>query len=102
MLQAAGYYFGLGFGVLEVARGIGSQLALGMAGGMETSVGDLAMGLSAPSIGQVAGVATSEAGGMNIAAGVIVAGLAIVVVGIATLLFKKGSVELNSEESVAK
>ena len=94
MLQAAGYYYRLGSGALEVAKVTGSQLALGAMGRVETLAGDLAWGLSVSSVGQVAGVTVTRTVGMNIAVAMIVGGLAIAAVVITALLFKKGSVHL--------
>lgn len=98
MIQAAGYYFGLGFGTLEVAGAVGGQLALGAGGWMKASVEGLAMGLSAPSWERVAGVTTSRVVDTNM----IVVVLAVTVAVIATLLFKSRSVKLNGEGIIAK
>ena len=98
MVQAAGYYFGLGIGTFEAMRAVGGQLALGASGWVEASVGGLAMGLSAPSWERVAGATTSRVVDTNM----IVVVVAVTVAVIATLLFKNRSVKLNGEGIIAK
>ena len=98
MVQAAGFYFGLGIGTFEAMRMVGGQLALGAGGWVEASVEGLAMGLSAPSWERVAGVTTSRAADTNM----IVVVLAVTVAIVATLLFKNRPVKLDDEGIIAK